>query len=739
MESQTGKGLGGDKDGQKTDAVVKLVHAMHMAARKLVSYPEGHPFVVEAFTKVETLLKDVFLSRSQLTLGIAKNKVIMGPKALEEKDPLLQAFAQSLFEHGIVSITISRGFSSQELIDFDHIIAQKRNDVYRQGGINALLTKSKVTHIKTQLIDYRLFQEQGPEAQSDDASGLQAQSFWERFIEGLFEDNLGVSEKPVGSNMTGMDPVALAEILNDGSRKGIGGLRMGAGSGFGTMMRRISFRELAGDKESQAHIFKFMQALRDDLKKRFLEGFFDALSEEGDVVESILSGLPLEVVLEALENQTNKELYMPPSILKVLQRLKRDSSFADHEGLQGFTESLSKDEMVERLKIIFKEDEANRFVPVDYQKALDLAMNKEELSPSGLSEFQQLEQTLTERGIQSAFTTVLVEMVALHGISPLPYALKKAFQDNCLALASRGDFHVLLGIMETIQKRLVLEEKSKEELPEVVAEVFSSNYFIREVLDACEQWGKERQFHIRRIVERVGEPFVEPLMDRLAEEQNKALRLFYLDLLKEIGQPTKNPALERLTDRRWYFLRNLIILLRSLNDPSVTDPMRRLLSYPHPRVRQELLRTLMTFKDHGADEILLAEMDSVDFDRRLQAIALAGMSDNKAVLEKLAGFVKKKGLGKTDYEFKKMAVQSLAEIGDVTILPVLQRVLASFSFFARRRLQMLKTDIISSLGRYNAADVVPVLRAISEKGSGELASEAARVLRTLKTVRHEKP
>ena len=738
MESQTGKGSGGDKDGQRTDAVIKLVHAMHMAARKLVSYPEGHPFVVEAFTKVETLLKEVFLTRSQLTLGIAKNKIILGSKALEEKDPMLQGFAQSLFEQGIVSIAISKGFSSRELIDFDRIIAQKRNDVYRQGGVNALLTKAKITHIKVQLIDYRLFQEQG-ETEVDDTSGLQTQSFWERFIEGLFEENLGVDKKHAGSNFNGMDPKALAEMLNDSGHRGIAGSGMGDGSGFAAMMRRIPFSELAGDKESQEQLVKFIQALHTDLKKRFLEGFFDALSGDENVAESILAGFPLEVVLEALEKHTKKELYMPPSILKILQRLKRDSSYSDYEGLQGLTESLSKDEMVERLKIIFKEDEAERFVPVDYQKALALVIDKESLSPTGLSELQQLEQTLTERSVQSAFTTVLVEMVAHHGVSPLPYGLKKAFQDNCFALASRGDFHVLLGIIETIQRRSTSEERNDEELPEVVAEVFSSNIFIRDVLDACEQWGKERQFHIKRIVERIGEPFVEPLMDRLAEEQNKALRIFYLDLLKEIGRPVKNPALERLTDRRWYFLRNLIILLRSLNDPSVTSPMRSLLSYPHPRVRQELLRTLMTFKDHGADEILLAEMDSVDLDRRLHAIVLAGMSDNKAVFDKLAGFVKKKGLGKIDYEIKKTSVQSLAEIGDTAILPVFQRVLGSFSLFARRRLQMLKADIIASLGRYDATDTVPILNNIAQKGSGELASEAARVLRTLKTVRNEKP
>ena len=39
-------------------------------------------------------------------------------------------------------------------MDFDIIIAQKRNDIYQKGGVDALLSKAGIRHIQVKLIDY---------------------------------------------------------------------------------------------------------------------------------------------------------------------------------------------------------------------------------------------------------------------------------------------------------------------------------------------------------------------------------------------------------------------------------------------------------------------------------------------------------------------------------------------------------------------------------------------------------
>ena len=194
----------------------------------------------------------------------------------------------------------------------------------------------------------------------------------------------------------------------------------------------------------------------------------------------------------------------------------------------------------------------------------------------------------------------------------------------------------------------------------------------------------------------------------------------------------KDPIIKRLGDRRWYFLRNLLIILRHLNDPSVLRYLYGLFEYPHPRVRQELLHTLMTFGDPKADGMLLTEMSSSDMDRRLKAIMLAGMARNKEVVQKLIEFLGKKGMNKADFEIKKASVRALGEIGDTSVFHVLEGILKSFSLFTRRRSTLLKLEIVESLGKYPAAEAFSILKKIAGKRSGALAEKAVLTLKTMK-------
>jgi HEAT repeat protein len=230
----------------------------------------------------------------------------------------------------------------------------------------------------------------------------------------------------------------------------------------------------------------------------------------------------------------------------------------------------------------------------------------------------------------------------------------------------------------------------------------------------------------------IGPPFIDPLLDLLADEENRVLRLYYLEILKGLGLTVKDPAIRRLSDRRWYFIRNLLLILRHLNDPSILSSIRGLFGHAHTRVRQEVLHTLLALGDPKADRILLNEMNSSDGDRCINAIILAGMTQNREVTHKLVEFLKRSGLGRTSFEIKKASVHALAEIGDTSILPTLQDVLKSFSLFFRRKSHLLKLEIIDSLGKYPAVEVAPILKSIARERPAVLASRALLVMKTLK-------
>ena len=121
-------------------------------------------------------------------------------------------------------------------------------------------------------------------------------------------------------------------------------------------------------------------------------------------------------------------------------------------------------------------------------------------------------------------------------------------------------------------------------------------------------WGKEKYEAIRLLIAPDRAPFIEPLLDELASEGSMSLRQFYLAVLGDLGPAVRDAAVARLQDKRWYVVRNLLILLRSLNDPSVLKPIGHLFTHPHPQVQLEVMKTYLHFGDPRATRYLLKEL-----------------------------------------------------------------------------------------------------------------------------------
>jgi hypothetical protein len=115
--------------------------------------------------------------------------------------------------------------------------------------------------------------------------------------------------------------------------------------------------------------------------------------------------------------------------------------------------------------------------------------------------------------------------------------------------------------------------------------------------------GKETFLYVKDWFNIFVPTFIEPLLDRLTEEESKALRLLYLELLKEFGGAVKDQLIKRLGDKRWYVVRNLLVL-RQLNDPTILNSIYDFLT-TMTRETGMLLHTFLAFKDPRAVNILL--------------------------------------------------------------------------------------------------------------------------------------
>lgn len=306
-------------------------------------------------------------------------------------------------------------------------------------------------------------------------------------------------------------------------------------------------------------------------------------------------------------------------------------------------------------------------------------------------------------------------------------------EERALLLQNLSDmfaFYLQTGEYEQLHKMIdhLTDVTLPQEIQQHLRTEFGQREFLDEILDGLSIWGKPRYGDIRTLISKIGEPFVEAILDRLAEEKNMSLRRFYMDCLIELGPVTRVSIANRLVDKRWYFLRNLLLILTAQNDPSVVSLIRPLLRNDDQRLRHEVLKVLVHFRDPQAQKLILEDLDSQNQERQILAIQLAERCTLPAIAARLAGMLTTGGFSQQECDKKSMIVHALGEIGQAEVLPELAKLLSSRSLLYSRHLTKLKSDIILTLPKYPPKVARPVLEHIAT-GSGEIAQLAAAALR----------
>lgn len=157
----------------------------------------------------------------------------------------------------------------------------------------------------------------------------------------------------------------------------------------------------------------------------------------------------------------------------------------------------------------------------------------------------------------------------------------------------------------------------------------------------------------------------EVLLELLAEETDRSIRAFLLDLIKEVG---KNQILllgERLTDERWYFVRNIVNILGDSKADQALAFLHKVANHKNVRIRQEVVKGLCTIGGKKAAGLLTKFLNDESYDIRFMAIrGLAAFTTVGAdEVNSLMAFLEERRLSKKDQELTLEAIQALAKIG----------------------------------------------------------------------------
>jgi len=714
--------MSSESSAPRLDAKVlsNLIYQMNIVRRQVSAYPPGHQVILTAADRALKVLENLKTTTPQVTIGIARDRLMLGATPLDPQNPVFREYARALFSHGMVALTIHHGLTAEELCSFCRLLACKPEELLARGGIVAATATAGIQHARITPLDYGQFRTMGISqiSESELTAQLDGPRPWDRFVSTL----LAPSDKnqfgiwPTESMAT---PKGLAGILSTEPSACIDNDTGDYDKAITTFLRDLD-RENLSHQHHDALLDKFrifVTELQPRLRQQFLSRTVSALAVHEAQAGAILSRFPNTMILDTLNDLNARQADIPPFILQMLSQLScagLPPATALPEGNPVSAEPYTD----EQLRQVFADHRAGDYVPEDYQSLLRRFPNHQPVPTLPPEVIDGLKDSIHDQTMERRLCSIISHMMQhpgeLHGHTELTSYLAPLIQH----FIATGDFAALIDLhRQTSCAAPDSKGKARDQQPSL----FSSYSFTREIVRSLPLWPATKCQEISTLIRQIGAPFVPLLLDQLAEEKDRSVRYRNLALLRDMGPIIRQEVLNRLHDDRWHLVRNLIVLLRGLGDPDLMESMAPLLQHPHERVRQEALNAAFHFKDTRAEAALLRELYREAELPPVWAIGLARYSRDSRIFRRLVELLRQSSLTSESLSVRLAVVATLADIGNPMALPDLERVLFSFSLCHPRRHKRLQCQILETLKSYPGEATEPLYRRLGRSMRPDLA------------------
>ncbi len=335
-----------------SDAVIEL----NISRRSVGLYPREHPITRESIERAYGFLCKLFEFRSAITLGVAKDALMIDDYVLDRKNPVFREFAMSLYNRGIAAITFYSGLQMDELLGLHELIVGKEDDAGRD--LAGLAAEKRLRFIKLVPFDVsKLGFAEGRRGKEGEI-GL-----WENYIYGLVEGNLAdADEEGVVFNVP---PEEIARFINNEVKGDPKETYDHVITGY---LRRKD--NSGGRRELFNKFLSLVQNLRPEVKQQFLKRALSHPAMAPGEIEALINDLTaadIEKMIRVFEEHT---VNIPESVGNLLHKLRdvKGNVFDTLPDGQSFVDDIEIDESILAL---FREDHFKTFVPEDYRKELE--------------------------------------------------------------------------------------------------------------------------------------------------------------------------------------------------------------------------------------------------------------------------------------------------------------------------------------------------------------------------------
>jgi HEAT repeat protein len=693
-----------------SDAVIEL----NISRRSVGLYPPEHPITKQSIKSAYLLLKKLFEIRNSITLGVAKDVLMVDEYTLDRNNPVFMEFAFALHLKSIASITFYSGLEEHEVLILHELISDK--DLPAGQGLIELDLYKKLRHIKFVPIDISRFKFVEGARGGEKDSG---QIVWEDYVYGLMEGKL--EREDAEGVVLKIPAIDVASFINNYPRA--------SDEGYDRII--TSYLSKKGRKETNREALKrfitLVEHLSPDIKKQLLQRAASSTVMTGRDADEMLASVSTEE-MERMINLFKSQSVLPESLRNVLDKLSETGIEKDVKpdviagGVSIIDDILVNEDMLK----LFEEDKFGDFVDEKYQKELNDILKTKFIGDSEL--IPGAKKSMSPEIIDNAYSDIILELVNFKHIKREDYInLLTRLAELADTFLETGRFDEVLHIHNIVYSRM-LTGSFGDETHSMLEYFFRSEQFVSKLVEVLNLWGRNQRDSAIKLARVLKLNLIPRLFESLNIEESAHQRRFYLTVLSHLGSDALKEAADRLDDERWYVVRNMIFLLRISGGKNYIKKIRPLIRHKNKKVRIEALKTLLHFNAPDAFSCLRTFLSGRNSQLKESAIKLSGTYRVEKAVPFLLKILDKKVVLGSDLHCKPLAIQALGKIGDPTALENLKKLFKTRSLLYSGAFQEIRQEIVKSLANYPFEQAGPILELAIASGNEETKAIAEKLI-----------
>jgi hypothetical protein len=701
-----------------TKQIAETVVELNITRKNVQIYPQGHEQVQQSIEKTyQTLLKTLKI-HTKLTLGIAKNSLMIGDSLLDPDNAVFKEFATALSLHGIASLTFEKGVGKDALLDFLSAISKRPIEVSAAGGIEKVLLMASLPKISIRTIDYSQFNLTEEEQTVRGATKRKSEDddiIWQDFISHFLSGTLSQSGDDVSvDDIDPLSPKQFADALNSGQIGNVTALdtydRIVSKHLRYTSSRRKGSDE--GDASKFTDLNILLQELSPKLRRQFLSVTFNRCDTRGNIpeTETFLRGLAQKFVVDMLQQANEEGKEISPSLLSLVHKITNIEGAQPGRSILDSTLSPYKPSR-KKLQHLFKREDHESFIVPEYDALLQKVSGTPQLDPETTFPLEEHLETISSPHLDIQVVRVIIAFLEMDIDSSEYEDYAEQLLDSMPSLLLSGAFSILLTISETFDRH----QKEKPEAgtrsaaesalkrlrnPELITKTIRVINKVQESIDS------DAYKFLRALGTKIVPQTVAVLADREMAVENDPL----YRVLDHFRKETIDEVKKRLDDTRVHIVNNLFLILQEMEAKEAADSVRPFLGHPDSIVKMQALKTFLHFENPEAVPFLRKAIQSINNNISSRAIQWAGQYKIQDVVPDLISKIKRFAVFRSDLHLNKIIFTALGQIGDPFAVEHLEKLeVRSFPLY-RKDLISMRRALFESLEGYPYKTIIPLIK-----------------------------